>query len=289
VRAPSSQLGGIPVSSVEGLQHAIRRTSVQRAALAILAVGLLAGAIIQATSARAAVPGDVSRGRSGVIVLDMSRSISPSRMAIVRNVLAHFASPNDRVGLVFFSDTAYELLPPGTPGTELRAIIRFFTPLPKAAQITKFVMPATPWDISFRGGTRVSTGLHVAREALERQGLPGEPVLLVSDLSIFTEDLPKLTNELVLLHDDHIPLRIIATEPTPQNQELFERLAGRKAFLPVSSLGGRGAPSSTATVVRSPLSAALIATAVVLLGLLAVNEFWCGRLAVPATRSKGPA
>jgi von Willebrand factor type A domain len=288
VRAPSSRPGGIPVSSVDALQSAIRRTSAQRTALTIAAVALLAAAIIQATSAKAAPPG-VSQGRSGVILLDLSRSISPARMAIIRNVLGHFAAPNDRVGLVAFSDTAYELLPPGTSGTELRPIIRFFTPVPKPTQTTKLVMPSTPWDITFRGGTRLSTGLDVARQALARQGLRGEPVLLVSDLSIFTEDLPNVTSELVDLHRDHIPFRIIALEPTPGNQALFERLAGQKAFLPVSSLGVRGAQISAPPAARSPLPAGLVASAVALLGLLAFNELWCGRLAVPGTKSKTPA
>ena len=272
---------GIPVADLEGLRAAIRRTTVQRVVLGTAAVCCLLAAAITALHLPTKTE-VLATQRSGVILLDMSRSINATKMTDVRQLLTHFATPTQRVGLVFFSDTAYELLPPGSPGTALKPMIRFFTLFHIAPGSRKVHLVATPWDNTFRGGTQISRGLEVARHALLRQHAHGEPILLVSDLDAFTDDLQRIGAEISELRQEHIPLRIFPIEPTANDRELFARLAGKRAFLPVSSLGHTGLRRAHPSAVPTAISGVLIGVAVTLLLALGLNEIWCGRLVVPA-------
>lgn len=274
--------GAIPIAEFGGLRTAIRRTTLQRLTLGMAAFCLLLGGTLAALGLPTQGQG-VVHPRSGVVVLDVSRSISPGKMREIRKVLEHFASPMQRLGLVFFADTAYELLPPGTPGTAVQPLLRFFKLVPIPG--TGYVRPIeSPWDYSFRGGTQISQGLTVARQMLDRQGVRGEPVLLVSDLSDFQDDLAPLGREIAALKRDHFPLRITQIDATPSNRQLFTRLAGRRAFTPLTSVTGSSS-GPTKTSATSGIAVALIVIAVVLLAMLGLNEFWCGRLQVPAADS----
>ena len=272
----------IPIAEFGGLRAAIRRTTLQRLTLGLAAFCLLLGGTLAALRLPTQGQG-TTHPRSGVLVLDVSRSISPGKMRAIRRVLEGFASPSQRLGLVFFADTAYELLPPGTPGTALRPLLRFFklVPIPGSG----YVRPVPgPWDYSFRGGTQVSQGLTVARHMLLRQGVPGEPVLLVSDLSDFQDDLAPLGRQIAALRRDHFPLRITQIDATSPNRQLFTRLAGRRAFTPLTSVTGNSSgPAKTSAT--SGTAVALIVIGAVLLTVLGLNEFWCGRLQVPAAES----
>lgn len=274
---------GIPIAEFGGLRAAIHRTTVQRVTLGVAALCLLLAGTLTALHLPTEGRG-ISHPRSGVVVLDVSRSISPGKMRAIRALLERFASPAQRLGLVFFADTAYELLPPGSSGTALRPLLRFFklVPIPGSGG---YVRPITsPWDYSFRGGTQVSQGLTIAREMLLRQDVAGEPVLLVSDLSDFPDDLARLGREIAMFRRDHIPLRIAPIDATPPNLQQFARLAGRRAFTPLSSVSGR-AQGPIRTHATSGIAVALIVIAAVLLTVLGLNEFWCGRLQVPAAES----
>jgi hypothetical protein len=272
----------IPIAEFGGLRTAIRRTTLQRLTLGIAAFCLLLGGTLAAL--RLPTQGEgIVHPRSGVVVLDVSRSISPGKMREIRKVLKGFASPTQRLGLVFFADTAYELLPPGTPGTAVQPLLRFFKLVPIPG--TSYVRPVgSPWDYSFRGGTQISQGLTVARQMLLRQGIRGEPVLLVSDLSDFQDDLAPLGREIAALKRDHFPLRITQIDATPPNRQLFTRLAGRRAFTPLTSVTG-SSTGPTKTSATSGIAVALVVIAAVLLIVLGINEFWCGRLEVPAADS----
>jgi len=272
---------GIPLAGLDAFAGAVRRTTVQQAVVAAIAVALLIGAVVSQTTSPTAISSRETTS-SGVIVLDVSRSISPQREVEIRTLLKHFATQSQHVGLVFFSDTGYELLPPGTPGTELTPIIHYFTPFKATPQAKKLSLLPTPWDDTFRGGTEISTGLQAARQALLRQGIHNQPVVLVSDLNTFSNDLPNVSRAIIQLRQDHIPLRIVALEPTVGDRELFARLAGPNAFLPLNSLGKSGASHAINSTLHSAVSGGLIGTTIVLLALLAVGEFRHGRLALPA-------
>jgi hypothetical protein len=282
-RTPASD--AIPFSGLDRLTFAARRTTLQRWALGLAAVALLATAGLTARNLQ--LPADVlvPDGRSGVIALDLSRSITGSRQREMANVLRRFAVRDQRVGLVIFSDTAYEMLPPGSPGTELRPLIDFLTPYRVKPKAKKLRLPETPWDASFRAGTVISTGLIMADRALRRHGERRGTVLLVSDLSTFADDLPRVANELIALRREGIDLRIAALSPTDSDRATFERLAGKSAFVTPGSLGRGGLRSLAATALAEPVPGILVAAALTLLAILALNELWFGRLVGPRVES----
>src|SRR5712691_8156155 len=214
----------IPFTGLDRLRTAARRTMLQRSALGLAAVALLAVAALTARSLELPAHRLVPESRSGVIVLDLSRSINGSRMGEMADLLRRFAVPGQRVGLVVFSDMAYELLPPGSPGTELRPMIGFLTPFRLRPHAKKLRLPETPWDPHFRAGTRISVGLAAAHQALLRHGRGRGVVMLVSDLSGLPDDLPRVAEEIVALQNDRIPLRIVALKPSAGDRSVFERL-----------------------------------------------------------------
>src|SRR4051795_13660387 len=160
----------IPLASTAELAGPARRTVVLRIALAValLVLALLASETgrSNAAAARGLLPG----GGTGVVVLDVSRSIKPEANRTITNVLQQLIRSQTRLGLVAFSDIAYQLLPPGTPSRELRSLLRFFAPGPPRPGPEG--APPNPWSSSFSGGTQISMGLTLAHDALIRAGNP---------------------------------------------------------------------------------------------------------------------
>ena len=62
-----------------------------------------------------------------MIALDLSWSVSYANSKLIEQTLRDFADSGRRLGLVLFSDTAYEALPLGTRSDALRPFLRFFT------------------------------------------------------------------------------------------------------------------------------------------------------------------
>src|SRR4029078_11119261 len=76
------------------------------------------------------------------------------------------------------------------------------------------------------GGTRVPTGLEMARVALRRAGLRHGAILLVSDLDDSNSDQPSLEQEASTLRAQHIPLRIVPLFATTRDVARFTALFG---------------------------------------------------------------
>jgi hypothetical protein len=229
-------------------------------------LGTLAAAFLLARNPR---PSDsiLPSGTSPVVALDLSWSTSSDYRQIGRT-LAELASSHRRVGLVVFSDVAYEMFPPGTPARELRSLLRFFTG-PKSRRA------ASPWAASLSGGTRISTALVLARDVLRRGRIPDGSVVLVSDLGDAPNDRAALSAAVLGYVRAGIPLRVVGVDATPENERFFQGLLGsrpiRAGATHVPAAAGGGAPSSG-------LPLALIVVSAVLLALLAVNEWACARL-----------
>lgn len=292
------QRQSIPVADAGALDRHARRTALVRI---VLAAALLAALALEVSFGRdadkrkqTAFPG----GESGVLVLDVSASIgSPERR--FSDPLRYLARTRQDFGLVLFSDSAYEAIPPGTNAAELRAFIRRFSPPPepcvsprqrRCPSGTRRMSPAEanrwratapayrdPWLESFRGGTRISTGLALARGMLEREGMTGRGALLVSDLNDSPFDVPALTRELVAYRKNRIPLHIVALSPFREDRGYFRRLVGPAAFvdqadLAPQELGGGEAREAGAF----PVDLVLVGLLVLL--LLGANEHFCGRL-----------
>lgn len=255
------------------------RTRAQRTAAVrlILALALAATVALLFDTARSAGAGRAAvfpEGTcTGVVALDMSASISGPTYARVATTLRGIVNANQSIGLVMFSDTAYELLPPNSPPGALQQFIPFFTPLRFYGSTPIFGQ--TPWD-TFMGGTQIAPGLEMARTALRRAHIRCGAILLVSDLDDSHSDQGALEREALLLRAKHIPVRIVPLFSAAADTRLFGALFGRNAFVDpnvFTHTARRHAQS-----VRAPSPWALILLGALLVVLLAGNERFNGRL-----------
>jgi hypothetical protein len=278
----------IPTAERSLLGRPARRTAAVAAALAI---GLAFAAAAVAQSARdlgTREEGLLPRGDSVVVVVDLSLSIPPVVYGRMSKALDSVSRSGGSVGLVIFSDTAYELLPPGTPAVELRPLLRFLEPTERPPQVfpddRPYYLP-DPWSESFRSGTRISGALNLAREMVERDRV-GASVLLLSDLHSSQDDLRALRVALRRLQEAQIPLRVVPLFPLPDNRDFFASYGGPQVFADwrrfVSAQGPGRVEAAQASAV-SPLPLVLAAAA--LLALLGANELWCRRLDLPEAKA----
>jgi hypothetical protein len=229
----------------------------------------------------------------------MSASIGSARRRLTEP-FEYLAETNQEFGLVLFSGVAYEALPPGTASTELRGFLRALAPFPNVCIAREFtpcppnsrrVEPdtpewerlqrgmVTPWAENFRGGTNISTGLKLARQMLERHGQKDRGALLISDLDDSLLDLPALTRELITYKRERIPLNLVAMAPFDEDRFFFERLVGKDAFVDRADLAPPSLVEERKRAERAGVPEGLAGLALILLMLLAANEYFCGRLA----------
>jgi hypothetical protein len=272
----------IPLATTAELSPAARRTLFLRIVLGAALIGLVVAASETGRSDAAAARGLLPGGIGGMLVLDVSRSIKPEANRTITGVLQQLIDSHTRIGLVAFSDIAYELLPPGSPSAELRPLLRYFAA--SAPRPGPDPYPANPWSSNFSGGTQISSGLAVAHAALTRAGEPKGPILLVSDLDTAPDDVPRVALTFNQFRNQGVPFRIVAVTPREDNLSLFKNLAGTGAFTaPVQRTGG--GLGDTQGSERGHMPWMLIAVALLVLAALAVNEHWCGRLPVPRTQT----
>jgi hypothetical protein len=225
-------------------------------------------------------------GASGIVVLDFSTSIGAPGYRRITNVMRPVVEANQPIGVVYFSDVGYLALPPATPGRELRPFLRFLRtppptgPFPSEREVQRAERLApieeNPWAAAFRGGTRISSGLEVARAAAKRAGIDG-PVLLISDLDDSLFDLPALGEALAAYRRDGIRLRIVPLFPSAEDREYFRRAVGGQAFVTHAELL-RNAQARQNRSLDADFPLPLLLLGVLLLVVVAVNETLCGRL-----------
>jgi hypothetical protein len=262
----------IPLADFWRLSSARRRTRLVRAGLAALLTALVAGVAVASAHPRGRTLQFLPNGTTRMVVLDLSASISTDTYQRIGTTLRELAGTNGRYGLVVFSDVAYEALPPGTPAAELKPYARYFT-LPPARNGFLPQFPANPWTNSFSGGTRIAAGLGLALRIIQDEHAKSSGVILVSDLDDDPGDLKNLAGVALAYRHARIPVRVVALNPQPRDQALFERLLERAVTVEHARLPGEHARTTGAAV--PPLLAAL--TALVVLAL-AVNELWGARL-----------
>lgn len=273
VRGPA-----IPLARTAELRPIARRTLFVRVALA---AGMIACVGAAAAAGRTVdTPAHELRiGHGGVIlVLDVSKSIRPIANQAITRVATELMNAHARVGLVAFSDIAYELLPPGSPARELKPLLRFFKPPPPGHE-----PPLTPWSIGFSAGTQISAGLRFAQNLIRRSGDRKTTILLLSDLDTAPDDVPRVAQTFNQFRHDGVRFRIISLSPQPADASLFQNLAGKSAF--VQPLAHTAGGSETDTAFGGATPWVLVTFAALLLIGLGLNEHWCGRLHVPRWRA----
>jgi hypothetical protein len=282
--------GGLPTSAADELRPEQRRTRWLRLGLAAAALALLLGAFGLSRELHALPTSYFATGSGGIVVLDLSTSVDAQKSQRVQRVLQSMAETEGRVGLIVFSDSAYEMLPPDTRSEELRPLLRFFDQgpvgLPQRFGVRRGGGAAppqrpreeSPWSLTFRGGTRISTGLAEARSVIAREGDPDLSVLLLSDLDDSGFDTSALTEELVAYERDGIRLRVVPLFPAPEDRRFFTQIAGKNVLVDRPELLHNTTVRERLTLVGSS-PVALVCVGAALLGLLALNERWCARLA----------
>jgi hypothetical protein len=269
----------LPLADAPALAPLARRTAIVRWILALAVAALAVAAALTTRSMRVGESAFFSPGSAGVIVLDLSSSTEAAPPEEIELALKRVAKSGRKTGLVLFSDVAYEALPPTAKADELRPFIRYFhAPRVDPTNVT-FQPPnrrrqTNPWS-SFRGGTRISSGLRLARESLARNNARG--VVLVSDLNDSLFDLPQLART---LHDyvrDGIRLRVVALNPNASDRDFWVRQLGERAFVPEQTL------TSDPTAHRKARLVGTFPRRLVLLGgllalVLGLNELWGNRL-----------
>jgi von Willebrand factor type A domain len=248
----------IPFGEPAALARPERRTLAIRVLLAVALAGALAAAWIAAKPAGRHA-GLLPSGRSPIVAIDMSWSVSYDNYAEIEKTLVDLAGSGRRIGLVLFSDIAYEALPPGTPASELRPYLRFF-----ARRGVR-----NPWGDAFSGGTRIWAALDLAHRMLQRDRISNGSVVLISDLADAPNDRPLLGQTLASFAHDSIPIKIVGLDPTPEDADLFR-----------GALAHGGGSVTTLDDVeqqaRRPRSAAfpvaIVAAAAALALLLGLNE-----------------
>lgn len=272
----------VPLADAPSLRDTGRRTSLLRAGLVVAVGGALAATYLTAPRPTGELRDLVSPERQTVVVLDLSHSVSDLVYREIARTLEGIATSgqDDRIGLVLFSDTALEALPPGSRAAELAPFIRYFRPRAERGQRARpsyyraagpteqaqVQYPLNPWYRSFSGGTQISTGLRAARQALARDGLSGRVVLL-SDLAESESDYPRLAAELRAYEQSpELELHVVALPPATDRQaRVFERAAGADRVVDSQSLAtGNQGIGEPALGLAWPYLAAALALALLL-------------------------
>jgi hypothetical protein len=258
----------IPISDAAFLPAAARRTRIVRVTLALLLVAAVACAFVAAPRkpGRRFLPAKAV----GVVVLDVSSSVRPTTYWRIEEALDSIAASKGRLGLVLFSDVAYEALPTGTPASDLKPFLRFFAPPGKGNGI---YLANSPWQQWFSAGTRISNGLYLADHMLQAEHAKRGAVLLISDLADDPEDQNDLKSSVLLLEQQGVPLEIVALDPTLGNANYFKSLLGDKAVYQTATLPS-GAQARGKIEVTNGFSGWLLVFAALTVVLLTLNEWW---------------
>ena len=259
---------GIPVSEPGRLRRVAKRTTILRLALAGALLVALALAFLVASSQEVRQAPLVPAGTTGMLVLDLSASVYEGALDVT---IAKLVDTDERTGLVVFSDSAYELLPPGAPSRELQSLLRFFKARPDAT------LPRNPWE-DFRGGTRISVGMEFARQALLRENVSNGSIVLVSDLEILPDEIARTAEVIAEIHNDGFQVRVVPLFPSEEKRAIMELLVGEEAFLSEPEEEGVSAPERRQIVSAAPWLFLLAAG--LLVALLTANESTLSRLEV---------
>ncbi|HEU5489555.1 MAG TPA: vWA domain-containing protein [Gaiellaceae bacterium] len=264
---------GVSSHDVPALRTVITRTTVMRLVLAVAAVALVVAAAASARDPAASERALIPQDRVGIVVLDLSLSITDTDYAVIRQTLRRIVAEEASIGLVVFSDVPYELLPPGTPAKEL-------TPFRRLLVAPRLGPVQNPWTQTFRAGTRISVALDLAKSMLERDEIESGSILLVSDLETEPEDVPALARTVAGIDQSGIRLRIVGLGPSSDALSLFGGLLEKDALTGFAE-GTAEAERPDAGSAQVQLPTELLVLGALVFLFLAAHECLAGRLGLP--------
>jgi hypothetical protein len=266
----------LPVPGAAALSRAARRTRLVRTALALALIVLVLLASAAARHPGVRQPSALPVRSGDMIVLDLSASISSDTFSRIGETLRKLVATGGRYGLVVFSNVAYEALPPGSPASALRPLVRYFTIPEQPGPGGAAALPTNPWTHSFSSGTRISAGLDLAHRILVANGLSRSRVVLISDLADDPADLQRLNEVAVGEYGrGRTPLAVVALNASPADEAFFSRLGGTKV---AEASPAPARPSAPPIVAPSKLPVGLAAAVVATLLALAIYRLWAARL-----------
>lgn len=263
----------IPLTDAPLLRPQARRTRVIRYALMAVAIGAVLTAFLVARhpGTKTLVP-LATRGDT-IVVADLSASISTDTYAQIGATLSSLARGGGKLGLVVFSDQAYEAFPQGTPARDLAPIARLFAVPDQTSPGFAPTIPANPWTARFSGGTKISAGLTLAHTLAVADSRAPSTVVLVSDLSDDPNDLRQLGSILLAYRRDQVPVRIVGLNPSDADVAFY-----RHALSPAPPFVNAPVSATTAPTVHTTFPWALALSALAACLTLAVLEAWGPRL-----------
>jgi hypothetical protein len=269
-------MSAIPYVGVRALAGLAVRTAAVRVSLALILIALVVAAALAARHPHATAQPFAPPKTGGIVVLDLSASITSDTYSRIHQTLQELVARGGRYGLVVFSNTAYQALPPGTPASALKPLVRYFALPASTPPGEQPTFPVNPWTATFTSGTSISAGLDLARTIELAHGGRRPAVVLISDLADDPNDVQRLTGVLSPYRAEKIPLRVIALNPAISDLEYFKRLIGAAtSIIPAGLSPNENAP------VRPPATSFptwLVILIVVVAALLAVNELRSARL-----------
>jgi VWA domain-containing protein len=268
---------GVDLHASRALVGATWRARILQVLFGGAAVALVLAAVASARGLETTRPGLIPSGSTGVVVVDLSLSIEDQDYRAVRAAFRQLIADDVSIGLVVFSDIPYELLPPGTPASELKPMLRLLVP-------PRLGPPINPWSVTFRAGTKVSAALQLARDMLRRDGIERGSILLVSDLETAPDDVPSLSRIVDEIRRSPIQLRAFALAPSKDARLIFGGLLQDGAF----KLAPGPTESIDPKVNAIPVSTSLLLFGALLFVALAAYLRFASRLAVTGARESLP-
>lgn len=247
---------GLPLVDALDLRANARRTRFVLLVLAALVVGLAVEGVLLLRDAGARTATLLPAGSDAIVVLDLSASIDSDTYSRIGLTLQDLARSRARIGLVVFSDQAYEALPPGVPASTLAPLVRYFT-LPKQVGGAAPSFPPNPWTRTFSAGTRIGAGLELAHDLALQQPHGRPTVILISDLDDSPSDLPRLTGIVLAFKRDHVPLKVVGLNPSLSDETFFTKLLGAGAATHIVPAANPLSPPAETTMAPFPWACVL--------------------------------
>jgi hypothetical protein len=270
----------IPYAGARAFARIAARTTLARAALSVLLVALVLATAAAARHPQLNEPRFTPPHAGGIVVIDLSASISPDTFARIGEALHQIVRRGGRYGLVFFSNTAYEALPPGTPASALQPLERYFA-VPPTVTGEQPTQPVNPWTYSFTSGTNISAGLGLALELIGTDRIKHPAVVLVSDLADDSSDVPQLQGVLAVYKAKKIPFTVVGLNAAANDQAVFTTALGKDVSVLQGALPGSNSQAQSTASARFPHW--LLILTILVAALLGANELRSARLRWNAT------